>query len=297
MHFKTYVAPVKPAERNRGVLTVSTGPDVGRVVSLPPGGDAVTLGRADECTAAFNDGGLSRAHARIVWIAGTYMVEDLGSTNGTFVNDTRVEAPTPLRDGDRVQLGNALVTRFSLVSKEEEQSLRRAYDASTLDGLTGVCTRKHLDERIDAEIAYAHRHGVPLSVVMLDVDHFKKVNDTYGHPGGDAVLRHVGGLLLKTMRTEDIVGRYGGEEFLIVLRGIDLQPGIAAAERLRRVIESSVVVFESHEIRHTSSFGVAALSCVAPVGDRDAIVKRADARLYLAKQAGRNRVVGSGANS
>jgi len=293
MHFKTFVAPVMPADRNRGVLTMTAGPDIGRVISLAPG-ESPTFGRSEECAQVFNDGGLSRVHARVVWVAGAHLVEDLGSTNGTFVNDQRIAAPTVLRDGDRVQFGSNIVFRFSLASAEEEANLRRVYESSTRDGLTGLFTRKHLEERLDAEIAFALRHTAPLAVLMLDVDHFKRVNDTYGHPGGDAVLRNLGAVLAQGLRTEDIAGRYGGEEFVIVLRGIGRAEGVLAAQRLRQIIESSVVTFEGQTITHTSSFGVASLECVGLTADRLQLVKLADQRLYLAKQRGRNCVVGEG---
>ena len=291
MQFKTFVAPVNPAARNRGILTMTAGPDVGRVISLAPGAPA-TFGRSDECTHVFNDGGLSRSHARVIWLAGTNAVEDLGSTNGTFVNDDRIAELTSLRDGDRLQFGSSVAFRYSMVTEEEEANLRRVHEASTRDGLTGVCTRKYLDERLDAEIAFALRHGTPLSVIMLDVDHFKNVNDTFGHPGGDAVLRHLGETLTQGLRTEDLAGRYGGEEFVVVLRNIALADGRLAAERLRRLIESSAAMFDTQAIRFTSSMGVASLACLGADGDRAQLVKLADQRLYLAKQRGRNCVVG-----
>ncbi len=291
MNYKTFVAPVTPAARDRGVLTMTAGPDPGRVISLAPG-ESPTFGRADECTYVFADGSLSRVHARIIWLAGTHVLEDMKSTNGSFVNDQRAEYTLPLRDGDRLQLGSNIVFRYSQVAAEEEENLRRVYESSTRDGLTGLFTRKHLEERLDGEIAYALRHGATLSVVMLDVDHFKLVNDTYGHPGGDAVLRNLGALLAQTLRTEDIAGRYGGEEFLLVLRGIDLAGGVLAAERIRAAIERSSTPFEGKTITHTSSFGVASLACVGQTADRLQLVKLADQRLYLAKERGRNCVVG-----
>ena len=293
MHYKTFVAPVVPTARNRGVLTMVAGPEVGRVISLGPG-ESPTFGRADECTHIFNDGGLSRVHAKTIWLAGIHLIEDLGSTNGTFVNDQRTTAPVSLRDGDRVQLGSNIVFRFSLVSEEEEANLRRVFESSTRDGLTGLCTRRHLDERLEAEIAYAIRQQSPLSIVMLDVDKFKLINDTYGHPGGDAVLRNIGALLIQSLRAEDIAGRYGGEEFMLVLRGIALPDGMLAAARLRKIIETSPTPYEAQTIMQTSSFGVASMECVGFSTDRSLLVKVADQRLYLAKQHGRNCVVGEG---
>ncbi|MEI8256344.1 MAG: GGDEF domain-containing protein, partial [Deltaproteobacteria bacterium] len=274
MNYKTVIAPVTPAARDRGVLTMTAGPEVGRVISLAPG-ENPTFGRADECTHVFADEGLSRVHARIIWLAGTHVLEDLKSTNGSFVNDQRAALTLSLRDGDRLQLGSNIVFRYSQVAAEEEENLRRVYESSMRDGLTGLFTRKHLEERLDSEIAFALRHGSTLSAVMLDVDHFKRVNDTYGHPGGDAVLRGLGALLSQTLRTEDIAGRYGGEEFLLVLRGIDLAGGVLTAERLRGAVERSRTQFDGQALVYTASFGVASLACVGQTVDRQQLVKLA----------------------
>jgi diguanylate cyclase (GGDEF)-like protein len=161
-----------------------------------------------------------------------------------------------------------------------------------LDGLTGVYNRKHLEERITTELSYAERHGTPLSIVIIDVDHFKKVNDTYGHLAGDAVLKAVSALLKSTVRPEDIVARYGGEEFVIVARGTDAPAAVVLANRLREAVAAETIDFEGKAINVTSSAGVASLACCEPPRDRAALLGTADRRLYAAKQGGRNRVVG-----
>jgi diguanylate cyclase (GGDEF)-like protein len=290
---KTFISHASaPAARSRPVLTVTAGPDTGRVLTLPPA-TTVTFGRAETCNYSWPDGSLSRVHAVLAQVAGAYVIKDEGSTNGTFVNDRRIEKTSRLVDGDRVQLGMYLTMRFSLVTEEEETAMKRLYEAAMRDGLTGVFNRKHLEERLEAEIAFATRHGTPLSVCMLDVDHFKQVNDTHGHLAGDAVLRHVAGVLGRGLRTEDVVGRYGGEEFLVVARGNNVQEAALLAERMRSAIETSPTVFENVTIHTTASFGVASLTCTGTRRDRAGIVGLADSRLYMAKQSGRNRVVAS----
>jgi len=203
----------------------------------------------------------------------------------------RVVKHAQLADGDRIVLGGSVSLRFALVTEEERTALVRVYDAAVRDGLTGVLNRKALDQRLLGEIAFAVRHDAPLSVVLLDVDHFKVVNDTHGHPAGDAVLREVAARLGRALRTEDVLGRYGGEEFLIVARNITLEKGAQLAERMRVLVDSSPIVFEGTPIAVSASFGVASLACCAETRDVAKLLALVDARLYEAKHAGRNRVV------
>jgi len=276
------------------ILTVQAGPEAGQVLPLDHE-KPNTLGREEgECTITFADARLSRVHAQIVCVRGEWMLTDQGSTNGTFVNDTRIEKHSRLADGDRILLGGSVSVRFALVTEEERLALMRVYEAAVHDGLTGVLNRKALDQRLVTEIAFAVRHDAPLSVVLLDVDHFKAVNDNHGHLAGDAVLREVAQRLTRALRIEDVLGRYGGEEFLIVARDITLDQGAQLAERMRALIDSSPVVFEGEPILVSASFGVASLACCGATRDAPALLATVDARLYEAKRAGRNRVVAHG---
>jgi diguanylate cyclase (GGDEF)-like protein len=278
--------------RRYGVLTVTSGLETGRVLSIPA--NAVTkLGRAPECTYSFDDGSLSREHATVFRAGGDYILKDT-STNGTFVNDERITTAVVLRDGDRIQLGSNTLLRFALVDEEEEASLRRVYEAAILDGLTGIHNRKHLEERLAAELALALRSGDPLSVIIFDVDHFKKVNDTHGHLAGDAVLKGVASRIARLLRPDDFVARYGGEEMVVVARATDLEAATAMAERLRLAVAAEPIRFEARDIAVTASAGVASLACCGEQRDRATLLGTADRRLYAAKQAGRNRVVGCG---
>jgi two-component system cell cycle response regulator len=279
--------------RTRGVLTVVGGLETGRVLAIPSGQE-ITLGRAEGCNFRFDDASVSGTHARVARVADTHVFVDAGSTNGSFVNDTRVASPVQLRDGDRIQLGSATFMRFSLVSDDEEAALRRMYDAALRDGLTGAFNRKHLEERLESEIAYALRHNTELSLVMIDVDHFKKVNDTHGHLAGDAVLKSAAAMLARGIRAEDVLGRYGGEEFIIIARGIGATPARVLADRLRQTIGQTQVSFGGVVIRVTVSAGVASLVDCKGRHDKSTLIGIADARLYKAKQAGRNRVIGPG---
>ena len=217
------------------------------------------------------------------------MLEDAGSTNGSYVNERRV-SEVVLGDGDRVRMGGTVSLRFQLLSEDEARALGRVYESSVRDGLTGVFNRRHLEERLTVELAFAVRHGTELSVVMLDLDHFKQVNDVHGHLGGDEVLRSAATTMSSVVRTEDLVARYGGEEFIVVLRGVGVSGAKQLAERLRVLIENTHVPFGGVEIRVTASLGVASLACCREGRNIHQLVGTADERLYRAKASGRNRV-------
>ncbi len=291
---KTVVGkPLSRPNPKHGVFSVINGAEAGRVLSLG-NENGFTFGRAEECSFRFEDAGLSRTHARLMLLANDYVFQDLASTNGSYINGMRLDPSKPraLRDGDRVQLGSSLSLRFQLVDEAEEKAMRRVYDAASRDGLTGIFNRKHLDERLDNEITFALRHQTAFSIIMFDVDHFKHVNDTYTHPAGDAILRMTAGVFTSGIRSEDFVGRYGGEEFIVALRGIEVRGAIAVADRLRLAISRTPVTFNQHVISVTASGGVAALTCCGDNMDRATLIGIADQRLYQAKQAGRNRIVG-----
>ena len=273
--------------RDRGVLTQMAGLEAGRVCSIHA--LVNTLGREHDCTHRFEEASLSRVHARILREGGAYVVEDAGSRNGVFVNERKITREK-LLDGDRVRLGSAITLRFYLVDEHEEQALRKVYESSVQDGLTGACNRKHLQDRLLAEVAFAVRHKSPLAVVMADIDHFKRVNDSHGHLVGDEVLKATSAALRSTLRTEDLLARYGGEEFIVVVRGIDLKSAAYVAERLRAAVERKPVRCGDVDIAATISAGVSSLACCGAAPTPERLIGIADERLYRAKESGRNRV-------
>jgi diguanylate cyclase (GGDEF)-like protein len=276
--------------RDRATFTVVSGPNAGAIYSLVAPENVI--GRGKECSIRVIDAGISRRHARIFRQGpGSYVVEDLGSSNGTFVNGLRVDGQQPLGEGDRVGVGPNIELRFGFTDEAEEGALRRLYESSVLDALTGAYNRKHFEERLASEVAYAKRHATPLSLLMFDLDHFKRVNDTYGHLGGDHVLRTVGTLVKRTLRVEDVFARYGGEEFAIIARGIDVAKGYLFAERVRITMETSKIEFNGLLIPVTVSIGVASLACCGESATSDDLIGKADERLYVAKGSGRNRTV------
>jgi diguanylate cyclase (GGDEF)-like protein len=278
--------------RDRGVLTIIAGPQAGRVVPIPDEG--LKLGRSDECTLVFDDSSLSRVHAVAARVGRSFVLRDNGSTNGSFVNGKRTEGAVEMQDGDRIELGTSTVLRFSLVDEAEEKTLVAVFEAGRTDALTGIANRKAFDERFDSELASAIRHGDPMSLALMDVDFFKKVNDAHGHPGGDAVLKAVAATLARAVRTEDMLARYGGEEFALVVRMTDVFEASMMVDRLRMSVAAAAIEHEGKRIAVTMSAGVASIACCGPAPDRAKLVALADARLYQAKQNGRNRVVGGG---
>ena len=276
--------------RDRATLTVVSGPNAGAIYSLLS--EESVIGRGKECTLRIIDSGISRRHATILRRApGKYVVADLGSSNGTSVGGVRITGEHPLAEGDRVGVGPNIELRFGFTNEAEEVALRRLYESSVLDALTGAYNRKHFEERMAAEVAYAKRHSTPLSLLMFDLDHFKRVNDTYGHLGGDHVLRTVGGLVKRTLRVEDVFARYGGEEFAIIARGIDVDKAYLFAERVRITVETAKIEFNRLLVPVTVSLGVASLVCCGEKGTTEALIGKADERLYVAKGTGRNRTV------
>jgi two-component system cell cycle response regulator len=279
-----------PLAPSRATLTLVSGPSAGAIYPLLM--DESVIGRTKECSIRIEDPGISRRHARIVRRGpNTYFLEDLGSRNGTFVRGNRV-TNQPLSEGDRLAVGPSVEFRFGFTDEAEEGLLRRLYESSVLDALTGAYNRKHFAERLGAELAYAKRHKTPLSLLMFDLDHFKSINDTFGHLGGDHVLRTVAALVKKTLRAEDVFARYGGEEFAIIGRGIDVEKAFMFGERVRVIIESARIEFNSQPISVTVSVGAASLACCTDPSP-DGLVAKADERLYAAKRGGRNRTVGA----
>jgi two-component system, cell cycle response regulator len=279
----------QPLLRDRAMLLRMDGVGAGQILSVSQ--TPFTMGRHATNQLPIDDDSISRFHARFLREDGKYFVEDLGSRNGTFLQGKRVTR-AEIRDDDWVQLGARVAFRFTLTDSRQEGLLRKLYESSTRDALTGAYNRRHFDDRLRAEIAFAVRHATDCALILLDLDHFKRVNDTYGHPAGDEILRHLGGIATRALRTEDVFARFGGEEFAVILRGASTRGAGRLAERLREALNQQHAVYEGQEIPVTLSAGCAALSCCATPSP-DEVVAIADRRLYAAKQAGRNRVVAS----
>ena len=274
----------------RAYVIVLAGPNTGEMFKLDGMSD---VGRGQSVRIRLMDTEISRRHARFVSRGGQTHVEDLGSTNGTFVNGAQLQGSRPLRDGDKIQIGTTTILKFSLQDAVEEQFQKKMYDAALRDGLTGAYNKQYFAERIESELAYAHRHRTPLALVMFDLDHFKRINDTWGHLAGDYVLKTLSGGVLQSVRKEDVFARYGGEEFAMLSRGLNLEAGVRFAERLRAWVESYPFVFEGTRLPVTTSLGVAAHPEIE-TEDPKVMIKAADEALYASKSGGRNRVSAAG---
>jgi diguanylate cyclase (GGDEF)-like protein len=274
----------------RAYVVVIVGPNVGETHELIGTSE---VGRTSATPIHLMDPEVSRRHARFVVEANRIVVEDLGSTNGTFVNGERIGGPRALADGDKIQIGTTTILKFSFHDALDRAFQQHMYDAALRDGLTGAFNKRHFKERLESELAYAVRHRSPLALILLDLDHFKHLNDTYGHLAGDHVLETLAKGVHHAMRKEDFFARWGGEEFAILSRGIDLEGGRRFAERLRSWIEGHAFTHEGRRMPVTASFGVAALP-ECDVREPDVFVQCADEALYAAKHGGRNRVVAYG---
>lgn len=266
-------------------LVAYAGATLGRIFALRPG--ASLIGRAPDVQVALLDGEVSRHHARIGVIGGQVWLEDLGSTNGTLVNGTRIQGAVVLHGGDRVVIGGHVLKLVAM------DPLERAFhetllDLSTKDPLTGLANRTRALAELQIRFGLSVRYGRPLSVLMCDLDHFKRINDTHGHGAGDFVLQVFGERLRATLREADLAGRIGGEEFLVILPETDLNGARPFAERFRKVMAETPVPLPGGGWAVTCSLGIAERTA----GDMDAgqMLARADAGLYRAKMEGRNRV-------
>lgn len=277
----------KVVPRTRPLLTVLTGPEKGAVFSFTT--LEATIGRSEDAEISIPDMGLSRIHARILRKSGGYYLEDAGSTNGTFVDDGRIDGQVRLHVGARFRLGQRTVLSLTLHDELEVDAALSMRQAAMRDRLTGVYNRGVFDDRLAAELAFSARHGAPLSLLLFDVDHFKRFNDQHGHQAGDAVLISVAEQVQKTVRTEDILARYGGEEFAVIARDTPPDRALILGERVRRAIERTQVEYEGTSLTVTASIGLATLSKTTPY-DLESLIAAADRALYDAKQAGRNRV-------
>lgn len=284
-------APISTRGHARPAITVVAGADAGRVYVIPK--NEITIGRATTCDLVLTDPGVSRMHAKLARSEGGFVVSDLGSKNGTIIDDRRIRSQE-IAFGDAVQIGPHVLVRLSMMTLAEERMQRDLYDSSMRDALTKTYNRRYFFDRLGTEIAFAARHRTQLSVLAVDVDHFKRVNDTHGHKGGDAALKQVVQRMLATLRAEDVLARLGGEEFGVLLRGIGHDDAVVCAERLRASVGDRPMDLGGTSGVVTVSLGVAcAGECDGPVTP-ERLFEVADERLYRAKSAGRNRVHASG---
>jgi diguanylate cyclase (GGDEF)-like protein len=263
-----------------------TGPTMG--CRYPLTDRVLVIGRGDDTDIRIADHSVSRKHALVEPSPEGYYVSDQNSTNGTFVNDKPLDAPRLLRDGDYLRVGNCLY-RYLAGGNIEAEYHEEIYRLTILDGLTQIHNARYLNEFLEREVVRSQRHNRPLSLLALDIDRFKALNDSLGHLCGDFILRELAQVIRGNVRQEDLFARCGGEEFVLVLVETTPEGAALVAERLRAAVAAHQFRFESTPINLTISLGVANTT-----GDPEitptALRKAADEKLYEAKRTGRNRV-------
>ncbi len=266
------------------------GPELGKKYALQE--NEFTIGREEGNHIVVDLDNVSRRHACILRRQGRMFVKDLGSTNGTYLNDQEVQQETPLRSGDLIKVGGSIFKFLTgdTAGNVELQYHETIYTLTIQDGLTGVNNKRYFLEYLEREMGRCHRYGRPLTLMMFDIDFFKKINDVHGHLAGDYVLRELAQTIKRMVRKEQCFARYGGEEFAVVIPEDGGDKARVFGEKIRRTIEGKQFVFENQEIPVTVSIGVADM--MPDMVDPLQFIKIADANLYKAKKAGRNRVIG-----
>src|SRR5215510_188563 len=273
-------------KRDRAYLVVLAGASVGEMYKIEV--EKTVIGRGQNAQIRLLDDGISREHAQLVIQGEKVVLEDLGSTNGTYCNGLKVDRKE-LVDGDKILVGSTTILKFTYHDNLDEIFQKQMYESALRDGLTKAFNKKYFTDRLESEFTFAVRHAAPLTLILFDIDHFKSVNDTFGHQAGDHVLMELSGMLSGTLRAEDVFARYGGEEFGVICRGSDLMQGQIVGERLRKAVEGHRFVYEGTHIPVTISVGVAGLPNAA-VKDVTELIEVADQALYKSKHGGRNRV-------
>jgi diguanylate cyclase (GGDEF)-like protein len=245
------------------------------------------VGRGADSQIVLEGDSVSRRHAHLERRAGAWYVVDDGSTNGTYVNEEQISREQLLVNGDRIKIGPSIL-KFLSGADAEAKYHEEIYRMTIVDGLTQIHNKRALFEALEKELMRARRYERDLSLLMFDIDFFKRINDQYGHLAGDHVLRELARIVQERIRREEVFARYGGEEFVILLPETPLPGAAALAESLRARVANHSFVFQGERIPVTVSIGTALL------GENDKVaadlIQRADEKLYEAKRGGRNRV-------
>jgi diguanylate cyclase (GGDEF)-like protein len=277
---------VSPSRPGAACIVVIYGPELGKRMHL--GAAPFEIGRSSKNDLFLDQESISRHHARITFDGTDHCVADLNSTNGTYINDLAVREQR-LRDGDQLRVGRSIL-KFMTGENVEVHYHEEIYRLMTVDALTQAYNRRYFNEALEREFNRARRYGRGLSLIAFDIDHFKRVNDTYGHLTGDNLLRQIAAAVKPRLRREDVFARTGGEEFGVLLPEVGLEGARVTAEKVRHIVEGTPLKHEQEVVECTVSVGVATLGAAEASGEE--LYKRADQRLYEAKQGGRNRVAG-----
>lgn len=285
VQFKQPAGAKKPSAKQPCLIMIE-GDYLGEIYSLEK--QTVILGRDDDADVVIADTGVSRRHAMVQKQGEGFTLADLRSTNGTELNGTAVQNAV-LKDGDKIHLGTTTL-KFCYQDDIDAEYHKQLRNMAIKDGLTRIYNKRYLMDALAKEFNYSERHGVALSLVIFDIDHFKKLNDGHGHPAGDYVLKRLATILEKGIRGYDVFARYGGEEFVFLLRGLSHAAALPFAERIRKLIDESHFAYEGKQLQVTISVGLATFDAKNTYKNSDDLIAAADACLYKAKREGRNRV-------
>ena len=244
------------------------------------------IGREPTCDIPLDDNAVSRSHAAIELNDSNYFVSDLGSRNGTFVDDRQLRDRCRLRGGELIRLGGTIL-KFMVPMDEEANYHAVVHERMARDPLTNAFNRSYLMTTLEKLLPRCQFSKHNLAVIMIDIDHFKKVNDSHGHLVGDAVLRVFSERIRHTLQEDDAFCRLGGEEFVVISEKSDLQNAVRIAERIRLTVSSTPFQTQSGPVIVTCSLGVMTLD-QPDVATVDELLSRADERMYAAKASGRN---------
>lgn len=243
--------------------------------------------RADRVQVWIDDASVSREHCRIDFIGTKANVTDMGSLNHTYINDQVIIQSAELAHSDMLRVGNVRLRYFAHGSADQ-LLFDRIYRMAVQDRMLDIFRKDYVLEKMDEDFRVAQGSRQPFSVIMFDLDKFKAINDTYGHDAGDIVLKEVCNFIKPLIRSQDTFGRFGGEEFIILLPRTSLSEASQVAEKIRAVIEKSTFDYEGTLIPVTLSLGVAMLNDETPTAQD--LIKAADNCVYKSKKGGRNRV-------
>ena len=258
---------------------------LGKLCTLQKG--TTIIGRSVQDDIPLKDASVSREHSEIKVDGEKATIKDMGSINGTFVNNKRITRHA-LKDGDMIQISSSTVFKFILSDESEKVFHDELYRMGVMDPVTNIYNKRYFIERLTQEFSLAKRNNTELSLLMIDLDFFKKINDTYGHLAGDFVLRKLSEIFSSMTRDEDIIARYGGEEFVAILPGSGEEGAVICAERIREKIAQAPLIFEGGTINITVSIGIATLDENNLFGSYEDFIQAADNCLYRSKKSGRN---------
>ena len=267
------------------ILTFIGGSQVGRRVLLAD--DSITLGRSHGSTIMINDPAVSRLHVKIQYDpqSSVYVVNDLGSSNGTLVNGKTIKTSV-LSEGDKIIIGQT-VLRFSWIDAVDMVFHGEVDRLINIDGLTGLVVKRRFDEDFSRHVAVALRNESPLSMLMIDMDGLKRINDTYGHPFGAYSISETAKIIKNVMSSKGLASRFGGDEFMAFLPNTPVDKAKEIAEEIRRNVEQHNYEKDNTRFSLTISIGLAMLK---ENDTPETFFKRADDALYISKKSGRNRV-------